>query len=248
MTQPLIKATALDTYPGPVKVVVTDINGNIVVTGALTVGGANVWTTASLTNLNQLTNGPGFAQLASANFTILQQGGSTVWTQANLTNLNQLTNGPGYLTGITSAQVTGALGYTPYNQTNPAGYISAAALGPYALLSGANFTSLQQGGSTVWTQANLTNNTQLSNGAGYLSSINSAQVTGALGYTPYNNTNPSGFITSASLAPYAVLASSPGFTGQVRGNGGAKGFGAITTTTSTATPTGGNPGDFVFQY
>lgn len=29
-----------------------------------------------------------------------------------------------YLTGITSAQVTGALGFTPYNATNPNGYIS----------------------------------------------------------------------------------------------------------------------------
>jgi hypothetical protein len=30
----------------------------------------------------------------------------------------------GYLTGITSTQVTTALGYTPYNSTNPAGYIT----------------------------------------------------------------------------------------------------------------------------
>lgn len=30
----------------------------------------------------------------------------------------------GYLTGITSAQVTTALGFTPYNATNPAGYIT----------------------------------------------------------------------------------------------------------------------------
>jgi Chaperone of endosialidase len=29
-----------------------------------------------------------------------------------------------YLTGITSGQVTGALGYTPYNNTNPSGYIT----------------------------------------------------------------------------------------------------------------------------
>jgi hypothetical protein len=30
----------------------------------------------------------------------------------------------GYLTGITSTQVTNALGYTPYNSTNPSGYIT----------------------------------------------------------------------------------------------------------------------------
>jgi hypothetical protein len=48
----------------------------------------------------------------------------TMWHSGNLTNLSQLTNGPGYLTGITSGQVTGALGYTPYNSSNPNGYIT----------------------------------------------------------------------------------------------------------------------------
>ena len=31
------------------------------------------------------------------------------------------------------SDVTGALGYTPYNTSNPAGYITASALSPYAL-------------------------------------------------------------------------------------------------------------------
>lgn len=38
--------------------------------------------------------------------------------------------------------------------------------------------------------------------AGYLTSITSGQVTTALGYTPYNATNPSGYITSGSLSGY----------------------------------------------
>ena len=38
----------------------------------------------------------------------------------------------GYLTGITSGQVTTALGFTPYNATNPTGYITSAALSTYA--------------------------------------------------------------------------------------------------------------------
>ena len=41
-----------------------------------------------------------------------------------ITNTNQLTNGAGYITGITSGMVTTALGYTPYNATNPNGYIT----------------------------------------------------------------------------------------------------------------------------
>ena len=38
------------------------------------------------------------------------------------TNNNQLINGAGYITGITGSDVTTALGYTPYNATNPSGY------------------------------------------------------------------------------------------------------------------------------
>ena len=38
------------------------------------------------------------------------------------TNTNQLTNGAGFITGIDSTDVTTALGYTPYNSTNPSGY------------------------------------------------------------------------------------------------------------------------------
>lgn len=44
------------------------------------------------------------------------------------TNNNQLTNGAGYITGIDSADVTTALGFTPYNSTNPNGYIDASAI------------------------------------------------------------------------------------------------------------------------
>lgn len=58
-----------------------------------------------------------------------------VWHAGNLTNNNQLSNGAGYLTGITSSQVTTALGYTPYNSTNPSGYITSSALSGYATQS-----------------------------------------------------------------------------------------------------------------
>ena len=37
-------------------------------------------------------------------------------------NVSDLTNDAGYITGITSSDVTTALGYTPYNSTNPSGY------------------------------------------------------------------------------------------------------------------------------
>lgn len=38
------------------------------------------------------------------------------------TDTGDLTNNAGFITGITSAMVTTALGYTPYNSSNPSGY------------------------------------------------------------------------------------------------------------------------------
>lgn len=49
-------------------------------------------------------------------------------------------NPAGYLTGITAGQVTGALGFTPYNSTNPAGYITSTALSPYLTSATASST------------------------------------------------------------------------------------------------------------
>jgi hypothetical protein len=71
--------------------------------------------------------------------------GNTIWHGGNLTNLNQLTNGPGYITGITSANVTTALGYTPYNSTNPSGYITSSALSAYLPLGGGTMTGTING-------------------------------------------------------------------------------------------------------
>ena len=51
------------------------------------------------------------------------------------------------------------------------------------------------------------NNNQLTNGAGYITGITSSMVTTALGFTPYSNSNPSGF-TSFSGA-YADLSGKP---------------------------------------
>ena len=82
----------------------------------------------------------------------------------------------GYLTGITSSQVTTALGYTPYNSTNPSGYITG--------ITSSNVTT-----ALGYTPYNSTNPN------GYITGITSGNVTTALGYTPYNSTNPSGYIT-----------------------------------------------------
>ena len=40
------------------------------------------------------------------------------------TKVSDLTNDSGFITGITSTDVTTALGFTPYNATNPNGYVT----------------------------------------------------------------------------------------------------------------------------
>ena len=92
-------------------------------------------------------------------------------------NISSLTNDSGYITGITSTDVTTALGYTPYNgATNPNGYISG-------------ITSSDVTTALGYTPYNS------SNPDGYITGITSTDVTTALGYTPYNSTNPDGYIT-----------------------------------------------------
>jgi hypothetical protein len=64
---------------------------------------------------------------------------SNVTTALGFTPYNA-TNPSGYISGITSSNVTTALGYTPYNATNPSGYITSSALSPYLPLAGGNLT------------------------------------------------------------------------------------------------------------
>jgi hypothetical protein len=78
-----------------------------------------------------------------------------------------------------------ALGFTPYNATNPDGFITSSALTPYLTSSTAASTYYP-----------------LTNPSGYITGITSGMVTTALGFTPYNATNPSGYITSSALTSY----------------------------------------------
>jgi hypothetical protein len=199
---------------------------------------------------------------------------------------------------LSSADVTGALGFTPYNSSNPSGYITSSSLSSYLPLSGGTLTGelvISTGGSSqirvnsptgsqsLWTRVGYdTNGTQtlvsastnvlfqssgtssgtfsfacgndkilsitlaavnaltalqqsgnqvlhagnytsyspsltgtgasgtwginVTGNAATVSSITSGQVTTALGYTPYNSSNPSGYVTSASLSNYLTLA------------------------------------------
>jgi hypothetical protein len=211
-----------------------------------------------------------------------------------------------YLTGITSGQVTTALGYTPYNSTNPSGYISGITSGMVTTALG--FTPANKGGDTFTgqvafsggitsgvvfnaeggseggelrlakaptgstlggnvvfdTQANfirffeaggtfrganldlgalaggagsriLTDTTltsgnvttalgftpyNASNPSGYISGITSGMVTSALGFTPYNASNPSGYISGITSG---MVTGALGYTPVQQGGGTGQG-------------------------
>ncbi len=52
--------------------------------------------------------------------------GSSLYAPTPPSKVSELTNDSGFISGITSANVTNALGYTPYNSANPNGYVNAA--------------------------------------------------------------------------------------------------------------------------
>ena len=97
-------------------------------------------------------------------------------------NISQFTNNSGYLTGITSGQVTTALGYTPYNSTNPNGYITA---------SSSNTLTNKSGNISQWT-----------NDSGYITATSSTYTYSAslTLSTSWQNTG----VTSANLTAGGV--------------------------------------------
>ena len=99
-----------------------------------------------------------------------------------------------------------ALGYTPYNSTNPSGYITSSALSPYltSALAATTYQPLDGDLTAIAALAGTTGivrktaaNTYTLDTAMYLTGITSGQVTTALGFTPYNATNPAGYINSS---------------------------------------------------
>lgn len=99
------------------------------------VNGNTVWHSGNLTNLNQLSNGPGYTSNTGTVTSVSGTGTvSGLTLSGTVTSSGSLTLG-GTLT-LTSGQVTGALGYTPYNSSNPSGYITSSSLSSYLPLSG----------------------------------------------------------------------------------------------------------------
>jgi predicted heme/steroid binding protein len=98
-------------------------NLNIVNTGLLSAtAGSGISVSTSSQNVNIVNTGL-LSATAGTGISVSTTSG-TLNIVNTITNTNQLTNGAGYITGITSGMVTTALGYTPYNSSNPSGYIT----------------------------------------------------------------------------------------------------------------------------
>ena len=103
-----------------------DWSGNEVLAGKLTVGAVGV-NSMDVATVGQLPTVPAnivntITTTAGTHTAISNKKGNVSFNVP--TKTSHLTNDSGYLTGITSSQVTTALGYTPYNSTNPNGYTS----------------------------------------------------------------------------------------------------------------------------
>jgi hypothetical protein len=157
------------------------------------VGRFKIYTTGNAEFTNNLT---------AASF--IKSGG----TAAQFLKADGSVDGNTYLTGITSSQVTTALGYTPVTNArtitiNGTAY-DLSADRSWSIAAGVTSFNTRTGAITL-SSADVTtalgytpyNNT---NPSGYITGITSANVTTALGYTPYNSTNPSGYITSSGTA------------------------------------------------
>lgn len=204
-----------------INATVTGIRGSVIpalTSGYLQYNGsAWVFSTPSLQtiSLSGDISGSGTTSIATA----LSNTGVTAGTYSSLTvdAKGRVTAGtnPGFLTTISSAQVSAALGYTPYNATNPAGYTSNT--GTVISVSGTGTVSGLTLSGTVTSTGNLI--------LGGALTLTNAQVIAGLGFTPYNATNPAGYISGISSA--SVIAAL-GFTPQnVANKGVANGYASL---------------------
>ena len=94
---------------------------------------SNLATVATTGAYSDLSGTPTIPTVNNATLTIQKNGTAVNTFTANAssdvtvnitvpTNTNELTNGAGFITGISSSDVTTALGYTPYSSENPSGY------------------------------------------------------------------------------------------------------------------------------
>ena len=174
--------------------------GNLTLGGTLAVAASNFASQTANTILaapNGVAGVPTFRALVAADVPTLNQ--NTTGTAATITGV--------YGGTLTSSQITTGLGFTPYAATNPSGYTTNT--GTVTGVTGTAPVVSSGGTAPAISMAAATTSV-----AGYLTAADWTTFNGkqaALGFTPYNSTNPSGYTSNTGTV------TSVGGTGTVSG-------------------------------
>lgn len=146
--------------------------------------------------------------VAGTNITLTKAAGQVTITNG-ITNNNQLTNGAGFITGNQTITLSGDA-------------TGSGATGIAITLANSGVTAGTYTKVTVDAKGRVTTGASLASAdlPTYTGTLTSTQVTTALGYTPYNSTNPNNYLSSVSLTANVtgILPISNGGTGSATQN------------------------------
>ena len=230
--------------------------------GAVSVGsilssGNNVLTSANFTGYAPSLTGTG----ASGTWPISISGSAAAVPWSGISSKPTTLAGFGITDGITSATaaatyaaLTGATfsgditAYRPGSPTSGVVYLGNNSGTRYLYYDGTSYSlsgaSLYINSALALTAGNFNTYAPTLTGGGS-SGTWAISVTGSSASTTGNAATAT---TATNVSGGSVSATTGTFSGVVKGNSGAKGFGGITTTTVTTAPTGGTSGDFVMVY
>ncbi len=216
-----INTTALLSATAGTGITVSTSNQNLTInnTGLLSAA-AGTGITVSTSNQQVTINNTGLLSAVAGAGISVSTSNQQVTITNTITNNNQLTNGSGYITGITSANVTTALGYTPWHPGNDgsgSGLDADLLDGYHASGSvGANTVVIRDGNGYIYanyinTNVSETENPSInsfftSNGDGWLRKSTLAHVRSSLG-------NYGGWLTQAAADPLYVNITGDSMTG-----------------------------------
>ena len=122
--------------------------------------------------------------------------GSTDWTQEAMINTNGTITATTFSGNIAWSNVTGKPTFATVATSGSYNDLSDKPTIPTVPSAGTTATTVSTtssgGSATTWSKSD------------HVHSISSSTITSALGYTPYNSTNPNGYITSSALGSYVA--------------------------------------------